>query len=167
MHHEFTRLAARTLTYASDSVPTAADSVSKVVHVYHSSAYNGQMLPFPYDPMAVLGMFAGVIAVGVLIALFYAVVAWRIFVKAGKPGLATLVPVHNLVVALEIAGRPLWWIFLTFVPLLNILVLVVLAFDFAARFGKGRLFGLGILFLGFVFLPVLAFGGSTYRPSRS
>jgi len=47
--------------------------------------------------------------------------------------------------------------------LANILVLVVLAFDFAKRFGKGPLLGLGIVFLGFVFLPILAFGGAKYR----
>jgi len=107
MQHDFTRLATRSLSYASDSVPTATDSLSKAVHVFHSTTYDGQMLPLPFDPMAVLGMSAGFIAVGLLIALFYAVVGWKIFAKAGKPGLATLVPVHNMVVALEIAGRPL------------------------------------------------------------
>lgn len=164
MQHHFALAASRNLSIASDSMATATDTFSRAVHVFHSSAYNGQMLPFPFDPMEVLGMFAGVIAIAVLIVLFYAVVGWKIFVKAGKPGLASLVPVHNVVVSLEIAGRPLWWIFLTFVPLLNVLVLVLLAFDFAKRFGKGWLFAVGLVLLWFVFLPILAFGRSKYTP---
>ena len=32
---------------------------------------------------------------------------WKVFVKAGEPGWAALVPIYNLVVLLKIAGKPL------------------------------------------------------------
>ena len=33
---------------------------------------------------------------------------WKTFAKAGKPGWASIVPIYNVIVLLEIAGRPLW-----------------------------------------------------------
>ena len=80
---------------------------------------------------------------------------------------ASSYPGHNTALMLEIAGRPLWWFFLTLIPLVNLVVFIVLRFDLAKRFGKGNAFGFGLLFLGFVFLPILAFDRSRYRPRES
>ena len=35
---------------------------------------------------------------------------WKIFVKAGKPGWAAIGPFYNIIVLLEVVGRPVWWI---------------------------------------------------------
>jgi hypothetical protein len=95
---------------------------------------------------------------------------WVLFRKAGKPGWAAIVPIYNLLVLLEIVGRPWWWIFLfllCFIPIVGILVSVVLAViiygDLARSFGKGWGYAIGLLFLGIVFLPMLAFGDATYQ----
>jgi len=93
------------------------------------------------------------------------VVGWKIFVKAGKPGWASLIPIYNYVVLLEIAGRPLWWLLLMFIPLVNLVIGIVLVFDVARKFGKGVLFGLGLIFLWFLFTPILAFDDSRYDPN--
>ena len=57
---------------------------------------------------------AAAAGVGMLINLAIAVVGiagqWMIFTKAGKPGWAAIIPIYNLVVWLEIVGRPTWWI---------------------------------------------------------
>ncbi|MCP4174623.1 MAG: hypothetical protein GY758_28060, partial [Fuerstiella sp.] len=37
------------------------------------------------------------------------------FARAGKPGWGILVPIYNTVLLLQIAGRPVWWIFLFFI----------------------------------------------------
>ena len=50
-----------------------------------------------------------------IVAIFIAGM-WRMFSKAGKPGWASIVPVYNLVVLLQIAGRPVWWLLLFFIP---------------------------------------------------
>ena len=45
---------------------------------------------------------------------------WRVFEKAGKPGWKVLIPFYNVVIILEIVGKPWWWIFLMIsVPLGN------------------------------------------------
>lgn len=87
---------------------------------------------------------------------------WRLFEKAGKPGWAALVPVYNMIVYLQIAGKPVWWIVLYFIPLVNAVIAIMTIFAFAGKFGKGMGFALGIIFLPFVFLPVLAFGDDPY-----
>ena len=50
----------------------------------------------------------------VCLALSLIVVAgfWKTFTKAGKPGWAAIIPIYNVVVLLQIAGRPVWWILL-------------------------------------------------------
>lgn len=33
---------------------------------------------------------------------------WKTFQKAGKPGWGAVVPIYNVVLLLEIAGKPIW-----------------------------------------------------------
>ena len=94
--------------------------------------------------------------------VFFVVVGWKIFAKAGKPGWACIVPLYSNIVMLEIAGRPLWWILLMFIPFVNLVILIIVLFDINRKFGKGVGFGLGLLFLGFIFGPILAFGDAKY-----
>lgn len=104
----------------------------------------------------------GLIVQLVVIALF-AWVFWRIFEKAGKPGWAAIIPIYNVIVLLEIVGRPVWWVLLLFIPVVNIVIGFLLALDLSRSFGHDLAFALGLFFLGFIFYPILAFGGDTYR----
>ena len=87
---------------------------------------------------------------------------WRIYAKAGKPGWASLVPIYNLIVYLRIAGKPLWWLALYLVPLVNIVVAIMCVFALAQKFGKGKGFALGMVLLPFIFNPILAFSDAHY-----
>ena len=88
---------------------------------------------------------------------------WRLFTKAGKPGWAVLIPIYNLVVLLEIVGKPVWWVLLMFIPFVNFIVGIWVANLLAKSFGKTELYTIGLVFLPFVFYPLLAFGNSQYR----
>ena len=101
------------------------------------------------------------LAIGVLIV----VAMWKVFAKAGRPGWASLIPFYNAWVMCEIAGRPGWWLFLLFVPFLNLVIAIIIMIELAKRFGKGGGFAVGLLLLGPIFFPILAFGDSTYQPS--
>ncbi len=97
------------------------------------------------------------------IVIFFVVCMWRIFTKAGKPGWASIVPVYNYIVMLEIVGRPIWWIILFFIPLVNIVISIIVFLDFAASYGKSTLFGvLGLIFFPYIGIPMLAFGSAKY-----
>jgi hypothetical protein len=99
----------------------------------------------------------------VYIAIIVLVVAayWKIYVKAGEPGWACLVPIYNIIVFLRIVQRPIWWIVLAFIPVVN-LILIVAIVDLAKSFGKGVGFAIGLIFLPFIFYPILGFGDAQY-----
>lgn len=113
------------------------------------------------------GMLAGCGVLGFIIwlALVIAVIAglWKVFEKAGKPGWAAIVPIYNAIVMLEIVGRPIWWIVLFLIPIVNIVVAILVCIELAAKFGKSAVFGIGLAFLGFIFIPILGFGDARYQ----
>ena len=104
----------------------------------------------------------GIIVLYVALIVFLIISYWKVFVKAGKPGWAAIVPIYNIVVLLEIVGKPLWWIILLLIPFVNIVIGIILIFALAKAFGKSTGFGFGLLFLGFIFIPILAFGDAQY-----
>lgn len=98
-----------------------------------------------------------------LLVLVMIVAWWKVFEKAGQPGWAAFVPIYNIFVFLEIVGRPAWWIILMFIPLVNAIVLFVIAMDMAECFGQSRAWGFFMLGLfGFIGYPLLAFGDAQY-----
>jgi hypothetical protein len=87
---------------------------------------------------------------------------WKTFEKAGKPGWGAIIPIYNAVLLLEIAGKPIWWIILFFIPIVNFVIAIIVSIEVAKKFGKGTGFGLGLAFLGFIFYPILGFGDAKY-----
>src|ERR1051325_2711612 len=108
-----------------------------------------------------VGLVAILIYLAVVVLMIVSV--WKVFTKAGKPGWACLIPVYNLYVMCEIAGKPGWWLILFFIPLVNLVIALLVCIAIAARLGKGAGFGIGLLLLGFIFYPILAFGDSRYQ----
>lgn len=87
---------------------------------------------------------------------------WRLFVKAGKPGWAAIIPFYNTVVLLQIAGRPVWWLLLIiFVPFFGIWTVFVATIDFVKSYGKSVGYGIFTIFLPIIAYPMLAFSKST------
>jgi hypothetical protein len=99
----------------------------------------------------------------VAIVVFCVAVMWKVFAKAGEPGWACLVPIYNTCVLLKIAGKPMWWFFLLLIPLVNIVIAILAAIGLANKFGKGGGFAVGLIFLPFIFYPILAFGAAEYQ----
>lgn len=97
----------------------------------------------------------------VFIVLFVAAY-WRIFTKAGQPGWAAIIPIYNIIVWLRIIGRPWWWIFLLFIPIVNIVIEIMMIHELSKSYGHGVGFTLGLIFLSPIFILILAFGGSRY-----
>lgn len=128
------------------------------------SNFAGSLLLAQLESSGGSGGVLGVVFLLVPLAVCAGVLAgvWKTFVKAGKPGWAALVPIYNLIVLLQIAGRPVWWLVLFCVPLVNLVVTVIVAVDVAKRFGRGAGFGLGLALFGFVCFPILGFGDARY-----
>lgn len=95
-------------------------------------------------------------------AILMIVATWKVFVKAGWPGWAVLIPIYNTYVFLKIAGKPGWWLIWFFIPLLNLVFGIIATVAFAQSFGKGTGFAVGLIFLPIIFIPILAFGEAQY-----
>src|ERR1700753_3994349 len=120
-----------------------------------------------YDASA--GALAGVMAIIsamliplIIIWVIMVVAQWKIYEKAGKPGWAAIVPIYNVIILLEIVGKPVWWILLFLIPCVNIVFLVWTTNLLSKSFGQSEGFTVGLLLLGVVFYPVLAFGNYRY-----
>jgi hypothetical protein len=87
---------------------------------------------------------------------------WKVFEKAGQPGWAAIIPIYNLYVLLKVCGKPGWWMVWMLVPIANLVVAIWMTNLVSKSFGKDEGFTVGLLLLGFVFWPVLAFGRSRY-----
>lgn len=89
--------------------------------------------------------------------------SWKIFEKAGYPGWASLIPFYNTFVLLDIIGKPWWWFFLLIIPFVNIIFSIWMMNLLSKSFGKDEGFTLGLLFIPFVFYPILGLGDAEYR----
>ena len=107
-------------------------------------------------PAVLVSIFSFAMAIISLVAM------WKIYVKAGQPGWASLIPIYNIYILLEIVGREWWWLLLLLIPGVNIVIAIILMFDLAKSFGKGTGFGLGLVLLSFIFMLILAFGDAKY-----
>jgi hypothetical protein len=87
---------------------------------------------------------------------------WKIFVKAGKPGWASIVPIYSIVVLVEIIKKPGIWVLYLILPIVNIIFMIRLSLELAKVFGKDDAYGIGLFILPFVFMPMLAFGDAVY-----
>ncbi len=116
------------------------------------------------ESTGMLGAIAGVgLFIYFLIIAFFIIVAWKINTKAGKPGWACIVPIYNMIVTLEIVGKPIWWILLLIFPLTAPIFAIWITNLLSKSFGKGVGFTLGLLFLPIIFYPILAFGSAEYQ----
>ena len=109
------------------------------------------------------------LGIGVMICYFAVIILmiagmWGVFVKAGKPGWAAIIPIYNMIVLLEITGKPIWWFILMLIPLVNIIVYIIVLIELARRFGKGIGFAIGLLIFPFICFPILGFGSAQYHP---
>jgi hypothetical protein len=88
---------------------------------------------------------------------------WAIFAKAGEPGWQALIPIWNTIVLLKIVGKPVWWIVLFLIPIVNIVFLVLTMHALSLSFGHGAGFTVGLIFLSLIFYYILAFDSSRYQ----
>lgn len=113
-----------------------------------------------------LAAFAAIMGILLIPALIVSVIViishWKIYEKAGKPGWAAIIPIYNIMVLLEIVGKPVWWIFLLLFPCTTIIFAIWITNLLSKSFGQTEGFTVGLVLLGIVFYPILAFGNYQY-----
>lgn len=112
------------------------------------------------------GIFAAFFLAYIIIALIISVIVivgmWKVFEKAGKPGWAALIPIYNVIIMLEIVGKPMIWLLWLLIPCTSFIFGIWLTNLMSKSYGKSEGFTVGLIFLGFIFWPILGFGDARY-----
>ena len=123
------------------------------------------------NPEVAMGAFSAVYFF--VFAAFYFVTAFafmKIAEKTSTPnGWFAFVPVLNIVLGLQIAQKPTWWLVLTFVPLVNLYVCISMLMSIAERCGRPNWWGVVMCFVpvvNLVMLYAMAFGKSNVPSYR-
>ena len=115
----------------------------------------------PFSDPAFMSVFWGILAFAFIIGIFMVVCMCRLYTMAGQPGWAAIVPIYNYVVMLRIIQKPWWWILLILIPYIGMIWGIWSLNLFVKSFGKGTGYTVGVIFLPFIFLPMLAFSSDT------
>lgn len=132
----------------------------------YSSSYQGNV-----PPEAAAGMFAfgmGIfLFVMILVIIVYVIVAMSLMRIAKRTNTDNAwfawIPLLNLILMLQIAKRPMWWLVFFLVPFINIVGVVlqfVIWIDIAKLLGKSAAIGFLAGLIPIIFVPYLAYSGS-------
>ena len=75
---------------------------------------------------------------------------WKLYKKAGRKAWEAAIPVYNAVVLMKIINRPVWWVILLFIPIVNLIMFPVVWVETLRSFGKNSTTDtiLGVVTLG-------------------
>ncbi|SFW12625.1 signal peptidase I [Sinomicrobium oceani] len=94
---------------------------------------------------------------------------WKLYQKAGRKAWEALIPVYNAIVLMKIINRPVWWVILLFIPIINLIMFPVVWVETARSYGRNSTADtwLTILTLGLYIYYINYALEVTYIPERS
>lgn len=98
-----------------------------------------------------------------IVCIILIVANWKIFTKAGKPGWAILVPIYNIIVMVQIIDKPLWWVVMLFIPIVNVVFGIMIIYNLCLKFGQPGWHVIPAILIGFIYYPYLAFSKASYQ----
>lgn len=122
-----------------------------------------------------------------LILIFMIASLWRVYTKCGEPGWACIVPIFNMYAMCRMVKKPEYFkyilgafggyilgfvliasgvglggIVLAISAIALLVVAIMLYHALSLAFGQGAGFTVGLILLGFIFIPMLAWGNYQY-----
>ncbi len=105
-----------------------------------------------------------ILGIGIsIICLIIVVSMWKLFTKANKAGWKALIPFYNIYILIEIVSLPGSYLLLSLIPIVNIYAIFKILIGLAHKFGHSTGYGIAMVFLSPILLPMLAFGSSIYE----
>ena len=88
---------------------------------------------------------------GFIIQIVHFLGTWKLYKAAGEAPWKAIIPVYNAIIFFKIIHRPKWWVFLLFLPVINLMMFMVLWIDTVKHFGKNKSIDsvLAVLTVGF------------------
>jgi signal peptidase I len=107
--------------------------------------------------------FTTVLIVVLGLYLLQSLAYYKFFEKAGEKGWIGFVPFYNYFTHIKIVGRPLWWVFLLFIPVINFFVALTVHLDLLKSFGRYSYFDQAVgVVLAPIYMLYLAYTDTTY-----
>lgn len=112
----------------------------------------------------IAGLSIGFIVIGLALTLMVLIGWWKIFTKAGEAGILSIIPVVNFFFMCKIVWGSALYGLVVLIPFIGSIFMLITNYKLGERFGKGLGFGLGLIFLPFIFIPILGFSDAEYTP---
>lgn len=110
------------------------------------------------DMQAVLLPTIIIAVLAFILSLVYLIAIIRIYTKANEAWWKAIVPIYNIIVLMDIAKVKYINLLFLLIPILGMFIFMIKLYaGLAKRFNKGTGFVLGLVFLPFIFIPLLAF----------
>lgn len=110
-----------------------------------------------------IGFLAVFLVVGIAFYIYFAVCLMKIAKKTGTDnGWFAWIPILNVILMLQVAKKPIWWLILFFIPGINLVFTILVWMEIAKAVGKPEWWGI-LMIVPFVNLVVpgyLAFSGN-------
>ncbi len=106
------------------------------------------------------------LVISLIVSIPAIIALWKVYTKAGEPGWKILIPIYDLYTLCKIADGNGWKFLLFLIPFVNIVYAIILNIRLAKSFGKGVGFGIGLIFLEYIFIMILGFGSAQYIGPR-
>ena len=122
----------------------------------------------PEQMQAALGMatlIGGIIILGVFL-VFYLVGCLCVANIAKKLGMSfwnsfimAIIPIANMVLLAQMAKKPLWWVILMLIPIVNLIIFIIVWMAIAENMGKPSWWGVMLIvpLIGLIFFLMLVF----------
>ena len=120
-------------------------------------------MDYDYSSAVGAGVGAAAYIISMIVAIATIVFIWKVYVKAGEPGWAAIIPFYNMYVLFKITWNNGWKFLLLLIPIYNIVVMIQTYIKLAKAFGKSGGFAAGLIVLCPIFFGILAFDDSQYQ----
>lgn len=118
------------------------------------------------------GVGIGAIIIWLVLYLFFALCLAMIAKKLGRPFgtsfIMAIIPIANIILILQMAGKPWWWLFLLLIPIVNIVLCIIIWMKIAEARGKPGWWGILIALVpivNIIMFLILAFGKEAGAPA--
>ncbi|WP_431030772.1 DUF5684 domain-containing protein [Plantibacter sp. RU18] len=105
---------------------------------------------------------------GFVAYLLFAASVWGMFVKSGRAGWTSLIPIYNWYVVVKIAGFPGATTILYCLPLVNIVFGWFVGWNIGKQYGKSTVFRIfGLILFQLIGFFILSYGSDRYQGKQA
>ncbi len=124
----------------------------------------------PQSPWAGIASLLFFIVVYVFAAYCLARIAKKAGMPLGSSFVWALIPIINIFLIIKIGGKPWWWFFMFFIPIVNLVFMILLWIAICERLGKPGWWGIVISLVpvvNIIMILILAFEKDIKKPIES